>query len=179
MKKSSMGSLALAIFFVIAHHLEAAEPLSEDPLTANVFAVSNRLLLIYPAASIQVTNATIGVTHRMTTHKVRLRNKLGQLSDKEKEVNGPEADGFSISIRFGQGSYNEQMARSTVLILEKSRAGKRGPFFYSGAAKNWPEKGVYMVTDLQFGADADTNKVAEVHRLLVQAAEKTVLGSKQ
>ncbi len=52
-------SLWLTFFFALVHPLEAADPISEDALKVNVFAVTNRLLVIFPAASIQLTNATI------------------------------------------------------------------------------------------------------------------------
>ncbi len=152
----------------------AGSELPENLLKSNVFSATNQLTQISSTATIRVTNGTIIVSDRITVHTVPKLTKTGIDESKQVQISGPEPDGFAIGIRFRRGAYNETLHRTTVPVLDKTRAMKRGPFFYTAVVKEWPERPLYMAVDIHFGADVDTNKVDRAYRLILDAVEKTV-----
>lgn len=167
--------LSFLLLIAVAHSsgIAAGEPIPADALKLNILALTNSVGTLFPGASIQVTNSTVGISYRVRKHRFAIPDKTGRMGP-EGEITGPELDGFAIGIRFRQGTYHETLYRTRVPVWDKTRAMKRGPFFYTAVVKEWPERPLYMAIDIQFGADVDTNKVDQAYRLIVDAVDRTV-----
>lgn len=155
----------------------AASDLPDDLLRSNLVSATNQLHQIFSNATIRVTNGTINVSDRITVHIIPKATKIGVDESKQIQISGPETNGFAIGVRFRNGTYNETLYRTRVPVWDKTRAMKRGPFFYTAVVKEWPERPLYMAVDIQFGADVDTNKVERAYQLILDAVEKTVSDS--
>jgi hypothetical protein len=83
-----------------------------------------------------------------------------------REVNGPAPDGFSIRIRFGSGQYNEAAFRTLKPTFKKSAREVEQGVFNDHVRAELPDHEMYMVADIEYGANMDTNTVSKIYDVL-------------
>lgn len=140
-------------------------------------SITNKLTQILSRKDVHlefVTNGYYQIIVEQSSHrsfKVRVPAKDKTMPAREIEVEGPAPDGFSLQVRFRKGNYNESMKRASEPVLAKP--SEKADFYTDTVLTEFPEKNMYMVTDIAFGTEADTKIISRIYALL----KETIAGA--
>ena len=150
-----------------------------DGIKAAFDSVTNNLLQIVPEADIYWdtnSNAYYQIVLKQGADrlcKAYIPSRRDILPPREVSIKVPPPHGFSMQIRFREGKYHEQLVRNTKPTFPKTAAGfakapdGTEPDFYTDTVlTEFPDQNMYMVTDIQYGTEMDTNILARVYELL-------------
>jgi len=131
-------------------------------------SLKSQIKTLAPEAVLDGTNNTLRVCVRMRAFTRAGQSKDGKRSSRSFEITGPEKSGFSVRSWLGTGKYNQPLARGRAPVFDRTKAVKDGEFFFTGVLIEFPELGCYVVTDIQFGDEADLDVLSKIYRTIEQ-----------
>jgi hypothetical protein len=169
MKTIQLSVLCGIVLLAGVHH-SAAETNVVERIPERLNSVTNQIHALAPSAVVAVTNGELNIVQGQPKEYTSIVDKdmRGKALKKPGTIRfkGPDEHGFTIQIRWEKGAYEESeaMLRSDVLNFHKPL--REQDYYFTSAVTEFRQQGVYVVTDVRFGKNADTKLAASLCSLI-------------
>ena len=140
-----------------------------EQIPQRLMSMTNQIHALAPTATFMLkTNRFQIQLGNLKQNKVEVpKDKAGEAQTKTRFITlvGPDANSFSVKVRWRKGAYHEALARRTVLVLDKTKERRVLDYYSSTALMELGSQG-YVVTDVEFGENADTKLAAKLCSLI-------------
>jgi hypothetical protein len=133
---------------------------------------TNAIQRLVPEASVADEDRVITVKWKTKTQAIRAQMLDGTLSSRVTSMEVPKEGGFLITVRFRSGTYDEPRGRGEKLVLKKDAARLMYGHYLTDSVREFPRKGLYMVSQAQYTEATDLSIVEKVYQTLVSAVLK-------